>query len=257
MNHGSGTTSPKRCCVITGTSSGIGQALAVAALRKGWQVQGCARRTSSLSEAGYRHTQLDLNDVDAVRSWCTEVLAPWWRGASELALVNNAALLAPVVPGWQIDFSHAVALQKQFLVNTLVPWMLSSFALREAPEGARLTLVDVSSGAAKRALPSWGGYCASKAALLMGGQVLATDLEAAKERPEARTTVRILSYGPGLVDTEMQREIRSQDPQLFPALSRFQEMHRSGQLAPADAPAEQMLSWIEKDDLPLYSEVAR
>ena len=53
---------PPPLALVTGTSSGIGAALAAALLGRGWTVIGLARRAADFDHPDYRHIALDLAD---------------------------------------------------------------------------------------------------------------------------------------------------------------------------------------------------
>ena len=52
--------------VITGTSKGIGKAMALYYLNKDFVVAGCSRSSSSIDDENYRHFELDITDEKAV-----------------------------------------------------------------------------------------------------------------------------------------------------------------------------------------------
>ena len=56
----------QRFAVVTGTTSGVGQAVARSLLQRGWRVLGIARRESTISDTGYDHLRGDLHDLDAL-----------------------------------------------------------------------------------------------------------------------------------------------------------------------------------------------
>jgi len=58
-----------RLALVTGTSAGLGLAIARALLARGWAVLGVARRPAPLSHAAYRHQRLDLADLAAVEAF--------------------------------------------------------------------------------------------------------------------------------------------------------------------------------------------
>ncbi len=53
--------------VITGTSKGIGKAMALYYLNKNFVVAGCSRSSSSIEHQNYRHFELDITDE---KSYC-------------------------------------------------------------------------------------------------------------------------------------------------------------------------------------------
>ena len=55
----------ERLALVTGTSSGIGAAVAKELLSHGWHVVGVARRVPKMGGERYRHLKLDLADVAA------------------------------------------------------------------------------------------------------------------------------------------------------------------------------------------------
>ena len=73
--------------LITGTSTGIGNALAAHFLERGHVVEGCSRKSATISHPGYRHHQTDVTDPKQVRSMFRAIRAA--HGHLD-ALVNNA-----------------------------------------------------------------------------------------------------------------------------------------------------------------------
>lgn len=134
---------------------------------------------------------VDVTDPDALERFAA------LRAPIDL-WVNNAGVLGPLGPVGQVDFRHNLE------VNVLgVVHGTQAFLRHKAPDGV---LVNVSSGAATTPYEHWGPYCASKAAVDMLTEV--TVLEGA----------RAYAVSPGLVDTDMQAELRRTD---FPGRERF------------------------------------
>jgi benzil reductase ((S)-benzoin forming) len=98
--------------------------------------------------------------------------------------------------------------------------------VRARPEGARLRIVNISSGLAYRPLADAADYCASKAGLHMAGEVLAVE-----DHPDTA----VLSYAPGIVDTEMQQSLRSETADDFASVDVFRAMYEEGRLATPEA----------------------
>jgi NAD(P)-dependent dehydrogenase (short-subunit alcohol dehydrogenase family) len=55
--------------VITGTSKGLGRALAEYFVQRGYIVVGCSRGEATLDMSGYHHYQVDVGDEQQVRRW--------------------------------------------------------------------------------------------------------------------------------------------------------------------------------------------
>ncbi|MGH3096221.1 MAG: SDR family NAD(P)-dependent oxidoreductase [Streptosporangiales bacterium] len=148
---------PHRTVLVTGASSGIGQATARRFAAEGFDVFGTSRRVRP-DENGVRMVQLDLRSEDSVRDCVSKVLA---RAGRIDVLVNNAAVayqgFAEETPP-----AHARAVfDTNFfgtvrLINTVLPGMRARRCGR---------IINVGSLAACVGEPGDGIYAASKAAL--------------------------------------------------------------------------------------------
>lgn len=209
--------------IVTGHSRGLGAALAAQLAARGWRVLGVSR------SAGAR---VDLSSPAELASWLAGgELASFLADATEVLLINNAGTVAPMeVVGHQPGAETAAAVH----LNVTAAMILTDAVLRDRPAGTPLKVVHISSGAARRPYPGWSVYCATKAALDMHAQVLAA---------EGHEGVRIAAIAPGVVDTTMQAQIRGAAG--FPLRDRFVALNQDGQLASADAAAEQVLALVE------------
>ena len=99
-------------------------------------------------------------------------------------------------------------------------------------------IVHISSGAARNAYPGWSIYCATKAALDHHARAVALDGDRA---------LRICSVAPGVVDTEMQAEIRGTELERFPLRERFDALKRDGQLATPEQSAQKVVDYLLSD----------
>ena len=96
--------------------------------------------------------------------------------------------------------------------------------------------------AAAPAMAAQAPYCAAKAGMDHFTRCSALD-EA--QHPHG---ARLVSLAPGVIDTDMQSQLRAGDPAAFPDLERFVELKRQGQLtSPAEA-ASRVLAWLERPD---------
>jgi NAD(P)-dependent dehydrogenase (short-subunit alcohol dehydrogenase family) len=190
--------------VITGASKGLGAGLAETFAAAGLQLGLCARTHPALPDGlDVVARQVDVTDAEAVERFAAEVAGR--LGAIDL-WVNNAGVLGPIGPVRDAD-PAAVAANVQ--VNVLgVVHGTQSFLRHGSPHGV---LVNISSGAATSAYEGWGPYCASKAAVERLTEVVAL------EEPG----IRAYAVSPGVIDTDMQAEIRATPAERFPDVDRF------------------------------------
>jgi benzil reductase ((S)-benzoin forming) len=241
-----------RICVVTGTTSGIGLGVAGELLRRGWDVAGVARRAAPLHHERYRHLRLDLADTarmeEAFEGAFGEALA--LEGRARVGLVNGAATLEPVGP---TRTASAAGLARSFALNAVAPIWLLGFFLRRA-RGVKLRVVDVSSGAARRPYAGWSAYCATKAALRMAGEVVGEEARSFAPGTALPVDLSLVSYEPGVVDTEMQASVRGALVEAFPQVGRFLDLHATGKLHPPSRPAMEIADLLGSDGLPAWSE---
>ena len=98
-------------------------------------------------------------------------------------------------------------------------------------------IAHISSGAGRRPLPGWSVYCATKAAV---------DHHAVTVSSEGHDGVRIVAIRPGVVDTDMQGDIRASEG--FPLRADFVAMKERGQLTSAADAARAVLAIVHADD---------
>jgi benzil reductase ((S)-benzoin forming) len=155
-------------------------------------------------------------------------------------LINNAASLDPISA---IHKKEDIFRIKQIELNLIAPILLiSSFiGILEGFSGRKL-IINLSSGAAHHSYAGWSGYCASKSALDMITKVTAI------EQKEAINPVRIYSIAPGVVDTDMQLQIRESKTEDFPLRNRFIELKERGYLSNPFETSKEILSIFDSND---------
>ena len=217
---------------ITGASSGIGKALAEEYLqRPDHEVVGISR-TQSITHDRFDGLTLDLSDPQAV----SEFTFPLSGDEDSVTLINNAGWLGEVKPFQEQDPDSFSKTQQ---INLLSPARLIHTFLCQNSRKTVCKILNISSGAGKYPVSSWSDYCTSKAALDMLTRVLA------EENPE----LSIYSVAPGIVDTQMQKEIRKVDPANFPDHRRFVEYHENGDLASPKEVAKVLIRILDDPSL--------
>ncbi|QJX45802.1 SDR family NAD(P)-dependent oxidoreductase [Hymenobacter taeanensis] len=223
--------------IITGASRGLGKALAEAALElPDASVLGVSRH-ATITHERYTHQPLDLSDMLAVQNNLHKVFSAR-PGAKSITLINNAAVLGEIGYLGEHQNEH---FEFVFDVNTVAPAMfINTFLSAYSGLSIPRTILNISSGAAQRAVDGWGAYSASKAALD------ALSKTAQKEQDLRGTGVRIRSLSPGILDTPMQEHIRSADEHRFSEAAKFAGFHTSGQLAEPDEVASKIIDWLQR-----------
>lgn len=224
-------------CVLTGHSRGIGAALVQQLVGKDIPVLGVSRHVWA-EEARtvpplLTQAALDLSDSAALLAWCqSDALPTFLAGAEQVLLINNAGILSPV---GDLSWQRPDAVQQTVQVNVAAPLMLTSAVCTAAPQQAERRIVHVSSGAARQAYAGWSVYGASKAALDHHARCVAAD---------GLAGVRICSVAPGVVDTDMQGQVRGTPQAAFPLRERFEQLWQNDQLRSPSAVAEQLLDYL-------------
>lgn len=183
-----------RRAVVTGASSGIGEAAARALRASGWDVVGVARRADRLAdleaEIGIDAFAADLTaqaDVDALAAYLSETgpvhaLVQIAGGARGTDRVDASS---PDDWQWMFDVNVLAA---QRIVLAVLPLIRES-----ATDGGYGDLLFVTSTAAQTAYPGGGGYNAAKAAESMLVNALRLELNG--------EPLRVVEVAPGMVYT--------------------------------------------------------
>lgn len=227
--------------VVTGASRGLGRALTEQLLQSGHHVLAIARKADhSLAGPQGKLTAwaMDLTDAPAaaarLQSWLAE------QAPTDVVLVNNAAALSEPAP---LGDSDLAGLAQAVRVGLEAPLLLCAAFLRAtAAWPTQRRIVNISSGLGRRAMAGSASYCAVKAGMDHFSRAVA--LEEAG-RPNG---ARIVSLAPGIIDTDMQVQLRQADRKLFPDGELFAAFKAEGKLdSPAEAAAK-VLRFLARAD---------
>lgn len=238
----------KTIAIVTGASKGLGLALAEQLACECDTLITVARQNhihsvsdiASRSACQHIHYAADLSDMAQVTALCKKLSPILQTPAQRYLLINNAGTLGPMAQYHGLESSLSSQIAQTFHLNIAAVITLSShfLTLCEAHQGSRIQIINISSGAARHAYPGWGVYCASKAALDRYSEV------AQLEAPFAQ----IVSLAPGVIDTDMQANIRSSNETDFPQLQRFKDLHANQALSSATETAQKILAYSQSAD---------
>jgi len=232
--------------IITGSSRGIGEAMARLLLDMEFQVIGIARGSDSslLKHAGFQGIEADLGDTAGLSLLLPDVLKriqPTDR-TEGIYLVNNAAILQPLR---NADGCVPEEMAYHMQVNLLAPMILSSlFAQHTEFWSGHKRILNVSSASATILMPGLSCYCTAKAGLDVFSKVVGL------EQQKKPYPLRIASVWPGMIETDMQAELRRQPADEFESADVFIGAQKSGMLTTPDQTAQKLIELLFSELFP-------
>jgi len=235
--------------IITGTSRGLGESLVKQLMTTG-NVIFCISRNKNESlilqaddnNVTLEYISFDLSQVGKLESLMQGVFSRIDHSNIEsLVLINNAGILAPIKPA---ELCPSEEIITNTHINMTAPMILSSsFIALAANVNANKQIINISSGAGKKPYHGWSNYCSAKAGLDHFTRCVGL------EQSTRANPVRILSLAPGVVDTEMQREIRATPKEHFHDLERFISLKEDGKLQDSDTVARFVIDLLQNDEI--------
>ena len=234
--------------IITGASRGMGLAMAEQLLAEENRLLCISRHenTALVSVAAQlpcflEQWALDLSEAEHAAA-CLKV---WLRSLDpreirSATLINNAGIIPAIAP---LSASDPAELTRALRVGLEAPMLLTAAFLNAT---GSLTVprkvLNISSGLGRRPTASQAAYCAAKAGMDHFTRCLALD--------EARLAngARVCSLAPGVIDTDMQVQLRQTDASSFPDQARFAQLKAAGQLTTPGEAARRVLNWLARPD---------
>ncbi|MEU6967638.1 SDR family oxidoreductase [Kitasatospora aureofaciens] len=197
-----------RVAVVTGASSGIGEASAEKLASLGARVVVLARRADRLAELVGRIEEnggaasaiaVDVTDASAVQAAAERVEAEF--GGADL-LLNNAGVMlpAPIEELATGQWKQQIDLNITGLMNAIAAF--TPQLVKAAAERGVADLINTSSIAAQNIFPNFAVYSGTKAYVSHLSRHLRAELGAKK--------VRVSAVEPGIVGTELQSHVTDQ-----------------------------------------------
>ncbi|EPN3979638.1 SDR family NAD(P)-dependent oxidoreductase [Vibrio parahaemolyticus] len=189
----------KKLVVITGASSGIGEAIARRFSEEGHPLLLVARRVERLEALNLPNTLCEKVDVTDQASLITAIEKAEAQFGPADVLVNNAGVMLL----GQIDTQDAAEWKRMFDVNVLglLNGMHSVLASMKACNSG--TIINISSIAGKKTFPDHAAYCGTKFAVHAISENVREEV--------AASNVRVTTIAPGAVETELLSHTTSQD----------------------------------------------
>ncbi|MBY7877696.1 SDR family oxidoreductase [Vibrio fluvialis] len=187
----------KKLVVITGASSGIGEAIARRLSAEGHPLLLLARRVERLEALNLPNTLCARVDVTEQASFEAAIASAEAEFGPADALINNAGVMLL----GQIDTQDASEWKRMFDVNVL--GLLNGMQAVLAPMKARNTgtIINISSIAGKKTFPDHAAYCGTKFAVHAISENVREEV--------AASNVRVTTIAPGAVETELVSHITS------------------------------------------------
>ncbi len=234
--------------ILTGASRGLGAAMAEQLLQPHNHVL-CISRSSRAELAALAQARgatleqwtMDLADsapvVQRLQTWLKQFDT---QPPETATLINNAGVISALVPLRQ---AQAADLANALRVGLEAPMLLSAaFLAGTAHWPTQRKILNISSGLGRRPMASSAAYCAAKAGMDLMTRCMA--LEEALQPNGAK----VCSLAPGVIDTDMQVQLRQANPNHFPDLAAFDALHRQGQLSGAQECAQRVLNYLARAD---------
>jgi NAD(P)-dependent dehydrogenase (short-subunit alcohol dehydrogenase family) len=225
-----------KTALVTGSGRGIGRATAQALARCGARVIVVARNAAQIEEVA-QEIQSQGGDAEAIAADVSrddQVQRLVSQAGQVDILINNASIIQPISPVVSID---PAAWRDSIAINLDGVFLPCRYVLEGMLARGWGRIVNVSSGAARGTTAGWSAYSAAKAGVEAFTGVLAREV--------GEQGLRVNAVRPGIVDTEMQVEIRSSTEEQFGRdnVERFRGYQERGLLRAPEDPARLIL-WL-------------
>ncbi len=234
--------------ILTGASRGMGLAMAEQLCTPDHTLLCISRGLSPSLATLAQHKgttllqwQADLAQAEAVadklKTWLQSQNGQSFQSAN---LINNAGVIGHLGP---MEQATASSVQQALAINLAAPMLLTQVFLQTTRSWpVQRKVLNISSGLGRRAMAASAVYCATKAGLDHFSRSLALD-EALLANP-----AQVVSLAPGVIDTDMQTDLRAGNPVGFPDQANFIHLKESGSLTSPAAAAARVLGFLARGD---------
>lgn len=180
--------------IITGISQGLGEELFNLLSKKNVKIVALSRRfldNQYLLEKSKNNIQLcmvDLSNITDVEKVLDELSLE-----DDIIFINNASKITPIDSIQNISNDDIV---NSITTNFITPALI----VKKLSNKKSLFIINLSTGASKRAIQNWSLYCSTKAGIEMFFNVIADD---------EHKNIEVVNFDPGVMNTNMQQQIRN------------------------------------------------
>lgn len=215
--------------IIFGVSSGLGYSLVESYLSLNVRVIGVGRR-NTIIHPNYQFVEKDLSVEQDWSSFFIDLAVK----QSHIQFIYNAGTLGEVNPIVGVKSSPKAVFQLN-----VFSWMdIVHHSLNYFPDHSIISFAAISSGAGRRGISCWSQYGGSKAALdnfmLCLKTEISTDI----------SPVSVVSFSPGVMNTDMQKNIRNLPKSNFKDVAQYQRLYEEGKLRDTSVVAQCFISYL-------------
>ena len=196
--------------VLTGSSTGIGRALAERLLSRGHHVWGLARSDQSdfaASHPNFHHTRCDVSDYSAVAAAASAYAAAWPQLDAVICAAGLQGEIAPALTADPLKWSATIRANLDGTYFALRAF--ASLLVQPAPAASRKKIICFSGGGATKARVNFSAYGVAKTALV---RLVETIAEENRDQP-----LDINALAPGAINTRLTDEILALGPRVVGA----------------------------------------
>lgn len=220
--------------IITGINRGLGEAFFNHLIKKNDSlIVGVSRKITKAQEEllkadKFVFIQLDLSSLSNPEDELN--LTSYLEKSDEIIYINNAATIYPIN---KIGGFKNSEIQNLIQLNTTSPLLITNYLFQVAGD-KKMTVLNISSGAAYSPIVGWSLYCASKAA----NEMFYKTLEA---QEKYNANIRVLNIDPGVMDSGMQELIRDTNEVVFPRVKDFIQLKEEHKLLSTSEVAKKII----------------
>ena len=184
--------------VVTGTSRGLGEEIALKLISENYRVVGISRTQAGKnlsSNSNFSQIIFDLSQTERISEISSEIIATF---GTPYALVNNSALGLGGLLATQKNSDISI----QISVNLTAAILLTKYISRSMLEAREGRIINVSSIVASTGYKGLSVYAATKAAMLGFTRSLSRELGA--------RNITVNSIQPGFMETQMSEDINAE-----------------------------------------------